>query len=218
MFLSQKEKEKAYDKRIKSLHAELEEGAKKLSSTLSDLEATRDTRRVIADEIRTLIAKKCSLEKEYNDLIKKIELKEKRYGEIIEESQAILSDFELKKKDLEQSITGLDKKHRELNEEIDLKDGVIEIHRNRIATLQGEYDILESRYTSIKVAVEILNKKEVELREKEKEVSDLIEKHGKILSLTEKNLGKIGIYVRRLQKFCNENGIGMDLIKEFNLE
>ena len=53
---------------------------------------------------------------------------------------------------------------------------------------------------------------------KKEEISQLIEKNGRIITQTESNLAKIELYVRRLQRYYDENGIGLNILPVFGLE
>lgn len=55
------------------------------------------------------------------------------------------------------------------------------------------------------------------LSDKEKEVNALIEKNSKICTQSEVNLGRLEIYVRRLQRYYQESGIRMNILPSFGL-
>jgi hypothetical protein len=62
------------------------------------------------------------------------------------------------------------------------------------------------------------NEQNSQIEKDKEEVSQLIEKNGKILTDTEKTLGMIDLYAKRLQGYYDEAKININILEQFNIK
>lgn len=218
MYNTQKEKNKAIENKTIELIKQQETASFGLSSVLSDTEKIKIERNKLLIEKEMIINQIKNKQKDL-EFIKREELcSKKRVDELNNQYGTIMDIHENRKNELKLNIVSLENKKKDIEENIVLKEGLLDILKNRSEKIQKDNEILLKDKSKLILELEKLNKEKEHFYNQKKEIVDLICKHGKILSETEYNLSKISLYVRRIQKFCNEKGIVMDLLKEFNIK
>lgn len=135
--------------------------------------------------------------------------------------------------------------NKEINEKLNLSVSWLTEYNGRVLELSGRIDTLSSKVDELqsikqqleplkeeretilrdisiaqskKIAIEQdIAKQYDDLSNKKEDLSQLIEKHGKILTQTEENLAKIELYARRLQRYYDETGINLQILPIFGI-
>lgn len=104
-----------------------------------------------------------------------------------------------------------------LNQEIDsLQTAVSSLSILKIEKEELSHEIsqMQVKYYDIQQETTKVYRK---LEEKQREVEELVAKNGKVFTQSEVNLGRLDIYVRRLQRYYEESGIKMNILPSFGL-
>lgn len=218
MFNTQKQKEDSYKKKIQELHTELESVTLQLASVCEkrDVLGCKNENLVLENNKLSEIINKRKLEIEILD--KQIEERKISYKKLVDEysdyrekEEAGLDMFLNIKNTIQNNIRDLEEKEKVLSK---VKPEVVNAMAKIMCLSEESKKIdINNREKSI-----LLNAKEKELSEKEKELYTLVEKNGRILTGTEYNLRTIEHYVRRLQRYYDETGLNIHILEQFNIK
>ncbi len=211
-----KQKRKAYEDKIQELHKELEEEARELGKVKGSLDHARRELSQAKDE-------KEKVEFQIEEARKKIHPEDKRLTELQASYKKLAEDHNLSISKYTEKIKELEKEALAIETRISGLKRLEMEHEALISKIKGVKNDLENQYKLIGEARVLLVKIEAEINNSDlprqkMEIQSLIEKNGKILTDTEKNLNIIRVYARRLQRMYNKNGIKFDVLSKFNVE
>lgn len=217
MIINRKE-QLAYQKKIEELRNECNSVNKVLSETKSNNETIRNENSLLQKQIREQKEVLNGLNIQILDAEKLLQNRKDGYVSEVKSNQESISSLKLKETEIIRTIQKLEeefKKKKEIENEVKrvqeeynellVKKNVLrdELKELQDTILQEKKDIDKERKS--------LNKEKIEISEQIKKVERMV------VDYTEK-LCKVELYAKRLQKYYNETGIRLQILKEFGIE
>jgi len=210
--------EKGYQKKIDELKAE----SLIVNSELSKLCSERDN---LISEIavydKELIMKKNELSAVLSNIAKNDrEGKEKNIRN--DKQEKTINDrlkwFGLQERSFSRIADNAKKALGKKKEELDSIATDIVIAQKQLSSIRQGIDEIKPKLDEAKTTIVKTGTVKKEQDKREKDIDEKIRKNGEILTLTEKNLGKIEVWAKRLQRRYDKSGIKIDALKTFGIK
>ena len=203
--------------RIK-LRTETAKDHEKLNQTVCEKDKQISEYQILLTGVSSLRNEKIKLEKEVSSLqVEKLSLSKETKNENKEQSRIIVNysiDIAKKKQDYEltkNQIESIIKRCEELQKDVDF------LAKNKDILVKLETEIQEL-LAQKQLLLSFIEEKETCYNKRENEIQQLIEKNGRILIETEKNLGTLDIYIKRLQSYYDGAGLNINILEQFNIQ